>query len=130
MLELHSLLKPISSDYRVLRPISRLLWTVNFLSKSAAKVVGHYLFETNLDSFFLTDYTQKHRLLLPRSGAVNCSEILRHALKQNCTPEEIPSFIASHYEVGQLTNALRNALSLTGLRIVTLCDRLDESWMP
>lgn len=35
MLELQALLSPLSSEYRVLRPISRQLWTVSVLLKSS-----------------------------------------------------------------------------------------------
>jgi hypothetical protein len=130
MLQLYALLARVSSDYRILRATSRLLWTVNFLLRSASAVVQHYRFTKSIHSFLLLDYLQEHRTFLKESGAANCIAILRPIIDLSPSPEEIPEIIASMYQIGKAGDALREALDATGLRVITLYDRLDEAWVP
>lgn len=130
MLELQALLKAISSEYRVLRPIQRLLWTVIFLLKSVCAVSRHYKFHKCPQSSFLNDYFRTHCASSNGKAAVNCSGILRDVLKQTRVPEAIPGTIATRYQIGPVTEALREVLDAIGLRIITLYDRLDEAWIP
>lgn len=130
MLELQSLLATISSDYRVLRPISRLLWTTEFLFKASAAVSKHYKFNKSAESAYLSDYLKTH-IAISTTGAVsNCATILRSILKETRVPEEIPRIIATRYNINQATTSLIDALEKTGLRIISLYDRLDEAWVP
>jgi hypothetical protein len=129
MVELQAILKSISAEYRVLRPITRLLWTVHFLLETTKRLIRHYRFEKRVNSIWLIDYVNQHGVKGDVSGAAHC---VRHLLKlrhDNVPAEQIPRLIAETFEVGALTDAVREGLVETGLRAVTLYDRLDESWV-
>ena len=130
MIELQSLLKSISSEYRVLRPISNLLWTTEFLLKALSNVSKHYKFHKSPASASIKDYIKTHSESLTISAVYNCTSILRRVLKETRVPEEIPGVIAKQYNIGQATKSLTEVLELTGLRIISLYDRLDEAWIP
>jgi hypothetical protein len=125
-----TLLSRLSSEYRVLRPISRLLWTVDFLLKSIEVISKHYHFGKSPQSSFLKSYLNNY---LPKAGRSSTSvslTILQQILLETKVAEEIPRAIATRYQINQVTDGLREALEVTGLRVVALYDRLDEAWLP
>ncbi len=130
MLEMQSLLASISKEYRLLRPISRLLWTVHFLLRSTSAVSTHYLFNKSENAVFLNEYIKRHQDYCTGSGITNCMAILKRTLSGSPSKEEIARIIATNYQVRQVTDSLHEALEKTELRIVALYDRLDEAWVP
>lgn len=130
MLEMHSILSDISSDYRSLRAISRLLWTVSFILKASLAISRHYKFAKSPKATFITDYLETHSELLHRSGVSSCSIMLRDVLSVTKVAEQIPGVIASHFQIGPATEALRDSFDDAGLGVVVLYDRLDEAWIP
>jgi len=129
MLELQALLASISSEYRILRPISRLLWMADFLLKSMAGAVCHYRFGKSTQAIWLNAYLKDHR---PHStsGTSFAASILREVLPHTSRAEEIPRAIAERFALTDATKALREALEETGVRVIALYDRLDEAWTP
>lgn len=130
MLEFQALLAKLTDDYRVLRPISRLLWTVHFLIEASARVSKHYKFSKSKRVSFLSDYLKQYSALVARNGSSRCVAILRDLIKEGVSAQEIPRTIAERYQVGEATEALHETLEETGLQIVLLYDRLDEAWVP
>jgi hypothetical protein len=130
MLELQSLLEPLSSEYRVLRPTTRLLWTAHFLLDATKAVSRHYKFGKSLHNLYLADYLARHDVTANMSGTAHCSATLRSILKQNLPAAQIPGAIATAYEIGKLTDALREALDQAAVRVVAMYDGLDEAWTP
>jgi hypothetical protein len=130
MLELQSLIEPLSDDYRKLRPTTRLLWTAHFLLEATRAVAKHYKFSKSLQSMFLTDYIDRHAITAGISATAHCSSTLKAILKQNLPIEQLPGAIATAYDISHLTEALREALGQTGQRVIAMYDRLDESWSP
>jgi len=130
MLEMQSLMCGISSDYRALRAISRLLWTANFLVKTLTAIAVHYRFAKNEKASFIREYLRAHSSLANHGGASNCSMILRNALSKTKVAEEIPGVIASQFRMALAMDAVRDSLDDAGLSVVVLYDRLDEAWIP
>jgi energy-coupling factor transporter ATP-binding protein EcfA2 len=130
MLELQAVLATVSSDYRVLRPITRLLWSIHLLIETAKKATAHYKFDKSPYEPFLTKYLQTHARNEKESGAAQCLRRLREFVEKDLTAEEIPRELAGTFELSHLTEALREALTLTQLNVVALYDRLDEAWTP
>lgn len=130
MLELQSLLEPLSSEYRKLRPTTRLLWTAHLLLESAKAVARHYKFSKSLQALFLKEYLNKNGISNDVSATAHCVASLREILKENLPVEQIPAALAAKYEINKLTEALKDALHETGQRVVAMYDRLDESWSP
>ncbi len=130
MLELQAVMASLSSEYRILRAVARLLWTVDFLLNSVEAVARHYRFSKSPCAFFLKQYLKQHRLEHSSSGTSLCAAVLKSVNGETKVPEEIPRVIATRYEINQAADALRETLEATGVRIVALYDRLDEAWLP
>jgi len=130
MLELQSLLEPLSTEYRKLRPTTRLLWTAHFLLESTKAVTAHYKFSKSLQATFLKEYLQRHGITTGISATAHCAASLREILRADLPVEQIPGAIAGKYEITKLTEALKDALEQTGQRVIAMYDRLDESWAP
>lgn len=130
MLEFHSLLSKLTNEYRVLRPISRLLWTVHLLMAALVEASKHYRFNKSKHADLFSDYLDQYKELLKKSGPRRCIDILRNFIKEGLSAPEIPHSIAERYRVGKMIETLREALNETQLRIIALYDRLDESWIP
>jgi hypothetical protein len=45
-------------------------------------------------------------------------------------PEEIPRIIVEKYQIGSITDALKDTLESIGAQVIALYDRLDEAWIP
>ena len=130
MLEFQAVLGRVSKEYRVLRPIARLLWNVHILLQATKSVIRHYKFSKSQHASFLTQYLRKHSSASAQNGCGLCNLLLRQAIKEGLEPEQIPRAIVERYEVSAATDALSGALVDTGLHIVALYDRLDEAWLP
>jgi hypothetical protein len=130
MLELQSLLAPLATEYRVLRPTARLLWTAHLLLDATRSFAKHYRFGKSLEAMFLTQYLARHGVEAGISGTAHCANTLRSILKRSLPVAEIPGALVVEYEIGRLTEALREALDQAGLRVVAMYDRLDEAWSP
>jgi hypothetical protein len=78
----------------------------------------------------LSNYLKTHFQSTNGKTTLNCAGILRSVLRETRAPEEIPGAIVARYQIGEATEALREVLDATGLRIIALCDRLDEAWLP
>ena len=130
MLEFQETLKRVSTEYRVLRPITRLLWTVNIILQATRKIISHYKFSKSEHALFLTQYLKRHSSVPTGSGCAFCALLLRQIIKEGLTPEQFPRIIIERYEINVAMDALRGALKDTGQRIVSLSDRLDEAWLP
>ena len=130
MVELQSVLQKISNDYRVLRPITRLLWTAHFLIEAARKASEHYRFSKSRHNVYLSDYLQNHQITKYETGTAQCLRILKKIVTSCVRPEEIPHAIASALDINQLGEAIKETLAQTQLNVVALYDRLDEAWVP
>jgi hypothetical protein len=130
MVELQSVLKAISSDYRILRPITRLLWTVHFLVEATKVASTHYRFVKSPYEDFLLEYLSKHSVSDKESDAAQCLRRLKEIVTEGATPEEIPRRIATAFDINHLSDRLKDALAQTQQKIVALYDRLDEGWLP
>jgi hypothetical protein len=130
MLELQSLLQPLSNEYRKLRPTTRLLWTAHFLLEATKAVAEHYRFSKSIQSIFLREYIKRQGIKAGMSATAHCAAALKEILDQNLSVEQVPAALAAKYEIAALTEALRDALEQTGQRVIAMYDRLDESWAP
>lgn len=130
MVELQALLKGISSEYRVLRPITRLLWGIHLLIETARVASQNYKFTKALRFEFLTEFLKKHSVIRTETGAAQCVRRLKTIIASGITPEEIPARLAAEFQFGTLKDAMRDVLNETQLNVVALYDRLDEAWLP
>ena len=130
MLEFQEILRRVSTEYRILRPITRLLWTVNIIIQATRKIISHYMFSKSRHALFLTQYLKKHPSVSVETGCAFCALLLRQVSKEGLTPEQFPRAIIERYDVSAAMDALRGTLEDTGQRIVSLSDRLDEAWLP
>jgi energy-coupling factor transporter ATP-binding protein EcfA2 len=130
MVELQSLLRKVSGEYRVLRPITRLLWGIHLLIETARAASKNYRFAKAFRFVFLTEFLQKHSISQTETGAAQCVRRLKAIIASGTTPEEIPARLATEFQFGVLKDAVREVLDETGLSVVALYDRLDEAWLP
>lgn len=130
MLELQSLLAPLSDEYRKLRPTTRLLWAAHFLLESVKAVAKHYRFSKSLHALFLREYLAKHGISSGVSATAHCTATLRDVLRESPSIEQLPGVLATKYEISKLTEALKDTLEETGQRVIAMYDRLDEAWTP
>lgn len=128
MLELQALLEPISNDYRILRPITRLLWTAHFLLEGSRVATKHYRFPKSPTAEAISKYISAHSDGMRRSAASYALTALKRILKEQPSAAEIPRLIANYFDIGRATDLLRETLTFEGVRLVCLYDRLDESW--
>lgn len=130
MLEFQALLKAVTTDYRILRTVTRLLWTSHLLLEGARAVATHYRFSKCMSALFLREYVKTHARRSPVTAIGYCVSALKEVLKQTAVPTDLPRAIAAHFDLNGLSEALSESLLETGMRIVALYDRLDEAWVP
>ena len=88
MVELQALLKTISPEYRVLRPITRLLWGVHLLIEAARVAANNYRFTKALRYEFLTEFLKKHSIDETETGAAQCVRRLKSIVGSGVRAEE------------------------------------------
>jgi hypothetical protein len=66
----------------ILRPISRLLWTVHLLMTALVEVSKHYRFAKSPHAVLFYDYLKQNKELLKKSGPRRCIDILRDFIKE------------------------------------------------
>jgi hypothetical protein len=130
MVELQALLRSLSTEYRVLRPITRLLWGIHLLIETARVASKNYRFTKALHFAYLTEFLEKHSISQTETGAAQCVRRLKAIIASGPTPEEIPARLAAEFQFGVLKEAVREVLNETRLTVVALYDRLDEAWLP
>ena len=130
MLEFQTCMEQVSKEYRILRPIARLLWSAHVLIQATKNISKHYKYAKSKHSLFLNQYLKKHSSDAILSGCEFCTSLLRQVLKEHIEPDKIPRFIVDRNEISVAMDALKEVLDDTGIRIVYLCDKLDESWLP
>jgi hypothetical protein len=130
MLGSQEILNSISSDYPLLRPLSRLLWTIHFLIKSLTAISKHYLFNKTEHVGLLNADIRNHGSYCSGNGILNCVSLLKNVLSVMRKPEEISRIIVEKYQIGSITDALKDTLELMGAQVIALYDRLDEAWIP
>jgi hypothetical protein len=130
MVELQAILRKISGAYRVLRPITRLLWGVHLLIEIARAASKNYRFTKAVHFLFLTEFLRKHSISQDETGAGQCVRRLKAIIANGVTPEEIPAALVAAFQFATLKEAIREVLDETRLSVVALYDRLDESWLP
>jgi len=86
MLEFQAALGKVSQEYRVLRPIARLLWNVHLLLQATKKVIRHYKFQKSQHASFLIQYLRKHSSASALNGCGLCILLLRQAIREGLEP--------------------------------------------
>lgn len=130
MVELQAVLKTVSGKYRILRPITRLLWSIHLLIEASRSASKHYKYAKSIRSVFLTDFLEKHSINQTETGAAQCVRRLKAIIASGATAEEIPARLATAFQFTTLKEAVRDVLTDTNLQLVALYDRLDEAWLP
>jgi hypothetical protein len=130
MVELQALLGKISQEYRILRPITRLLWGIHLLIETARAASTNYRFTKALHFVFLNEFLKQNSINQHETGAAQCVRRLKGIVASGASAEELPSRLAAEFQFGVLKDAIRGVLEETQLSVVALYDRLDEAWVP
>lgn len=127
VLELHRLLAKSAKDYRGARALGRIAWQLELLSIAVDGLRAHYKARKNGTQLFMTRYVEQHPELFRAQGLPRVVSILQHAWAESAA-EPNPGFIAGHYQLDELTDNVRAALTESKLRTVVMFDGLDEGW--
>lgn len=130
MLEYQKMISSLAKDYRVLRTITRLLWSVHTITSTATKLSRHHRFSHSGQSWIIRKYLIDHADILNLSGVALCITLLRKLVKRSVLPEELAPQIVQEYQLGETIEAMRAVLMDMKVTAVVLYDRLDEAWVP
>jgi hypothetical protein len=127
--DLRGLLLKYGSDYVTLRRIAKLLWRAELLFRVIALRDDHYK-RAKLHSDALDQCCSSLHLAWGPLEAVTRVEILRHYAKSGIDARNLPSQIAHDLQLDRLESLVAEVLAKATLRVLILCDRLDEGWLP
>jgi len=129
-LALHSVVENITSNYRLIRAITRVAWRVAILIDQLSNIKDHYKFVKSTEYEYLLGFFEKHKDLLPLNVFSRTTKIISLCAIPDKAPEEIPGDIALKYDLEALLSSVNNALLTINQRSYYLFDGLDEGWQP
>lgn len=117
-------------EYGTIRSVSRLVWHVHLLLLIVPALLKHYKLKSSEHASWLRDYMARHERVASVESAERCTAILRGALAATTAAAEVPSTVASTYQVDALERHVSDALDDIGARALVMLDQLDEGWVP
>jgi hypothetical protein len=130
ILEIQEIIKKITSKYTEIRSVTRVAWRLSILIDQLRQIRNHYKFKKSNQLDFLNEFMEEHESLF-KLGLFSCiSKIIRDSSSDGRSVGEIPSYIARHYSLERLFNAINDSLQAIGSSSYYLFDGLDEAWKP
>jgi hypothetical protein len=126
--EFQSVLERQTSNYSLLRTISRVVFKIHTLIDILLSIKSHHKFAKTEHATFLCDFLTDNRELAKIIGMARCVSILRNG--KSVEPKEIAGALAAKYRIEQLRSAMQSTINELGKNIVILYDGLDEGWLP
>jgi len=133
-LDLQQTLSVFTSDYGRARSATRVAWRLHLLCLTIESLERNYKLSRSGAHGFFAEYRKQHSVLFAIRSSSRCAMVIRSASAtvNGEKPDEsrIPGLIASHFQIEQLQQAVRQALEDTKNAAVVLFDGLDEGWLP
>ena len=129
-IELQSVIKNVSTEYRPIRAITRVAWRASILLGLLNKIIDHYKLP-KCDSYnLLKQIINQHESLIGFDCFKKTTEIVKKYSAKCSSAEELPGLIANAFNIEKLHSSIADALSDLNTAVYFFFDGLDEGWVP
>jgi hypothetical protein len=129
-IELQSVIKNISTEYRPIRAITRVAWRASILIGILNNIIGHYKIHRCDNYDVLRELNTLYESLIGYDCFKKTTEIIKKYSSKCSSPDELPSSIAYALNIEKLHDLIANALSDLNIIAYFFFDGLDEGWVP
>lgn len=129
-LALQATITQITSNYSLIRAITRVAWRASILLDQLSHIQDHYKFKDSVQFAYLCDVSAKYEELLKTNLFSRTTNIISECVSDGKSANEIPGQIATKYNIETLQSALNDSLLTIGRTSYYLFDGLDEGWQP
>lgn len=123
-------IKTLTTNYRLVRAITRVAWRVSILFEQLLKISNHHKFKNSPDYEYLCELMLQHKDLLKINIFNRTSAIINNCSLADVTVEEIPGIIAIKFDIEAFQSSINESLLTIGKQAYFLFDGLDEGWQP
>lgn len=129
-IELQSVIKNISTEYRSIRAITRVAWRASILLGLLNEIIGHYKLPKCANYDLLRKFINQYESFIGHDCFKKTTEIIKLYSAKCSSAEELPSLIANAFSIEKLHNSIAETLSDLNTTIYFFFDGLDEGWVP
>lgn len=129
-LAIQAIVKTVTTDYRLIRAITRVAWRVSILLDQLLHITDHYKFKNSIDCRYLLDIKEQNKELLKLNLFSRTTKIIEEFSSTGKSSDEIPGKIAAKFDVEAFQLSINESLLSISKYSCYLFDGLDEGWQP